>query len=303
MGGTRRRWAWAVVVASLAAGCTPLSVSHYQTGDVLPRGEDRVTAGFQIAKDGDVGTDRNRSAGHPVDVDHAAILVVDNLEVEYRRGVGARTELVGQAWFPGAKVGARMNLYDAKYVKVSAGAFAGVFAGAKIGSSTTGSFYDFPLTVSWHRDEWLAVLGGVTATRINVNRWVRPEFGGRYTRRAHLWQAAGFAGFSLRAGKTSRLRVYPGVTWYLEPGEYPISDFEAGAIYSYPWVGLSFDTGPKKKKKRPRPVPPMHEVEPEWEEEEEEMEEEEMEEESEPEPASATPTPTPTPDSGVPSPE
>jgi len=224
----------ALLALPACLACAPLSVSHYRTAEPLGEGEHRLAAGVHVPKNSDTGTDRDQRHGS-VDVDHAPILLVNNVELEWRYGLTSRTELEALVFFPGAKLGLRHTFLDGEQWKGALGASAGVFGGSKPDGDAAGTWFDFPLTFSWHRDESLAALLGLTATRINVTRWARPESGSRYERSNHMWQLGGFAGFSF--GKD--WKILPGVTVYLEPKEYPIHDFPAGAVYVYPWIGFA----------------------------------------------------------------
>lgn len=256
---------FAAVALALCA-CTPLSVSHYRTAEPLGEGKQRVEVGLHIPKSGDTGTDEDQQNGN-VDVDHAPLLFVNNIELAWRYGLGPKTELEALVFFPGGKVGLRHTFLEGERWKGAVGASAGVFGGSKPDGDAAGTWFDFPLTFSWHRDESLAALLGVTATRVNATRWAKERGRPHYERNVHMWQLGGFAGFSF--GKD--VRVLPGFTFYLEPHEYPISDFPAGAVYAYPWVGVSVD---------PNLLPALIPERPEATEDEAEEEDEEEEEES-----------------------
>lgn len=249
-----------LLMAFGAGACTPISVSRYQTAEPLAKGEQRASAGFQIPKSGDTGTDYTQLRDAPVDVDHGPVLVLNNLDVEYRRGITDRTEIQAQAFMLGGRASVRYTFLSRGGLHAAAGAGAGAFLGTRVGSNSAGTYFDFPLTVSWRRDPGLALYGGVTASRFNVSRWVeddsKPE--DKYLRRARLWQLGGFVGFAVG----ERLQFHPGFTFYLEPDEYPIPVFPHRSVFVYPWIGMSMDTsvlfggGNTRRRSAPPPVPP-----------------------------------------------
>src|SRR5688500_10335085 len=130
-----------VPLAALLCACTPLSVSHYRTAEPLGEGTQRVEAGLHIPKSGDTGTDEDQQNGN-VDVDHAPLLFVNNLELGWRYGITAKTEIEALLFFPGAKAGIRHTFHDGERWKAAIGAAAGIFGGSKPDGDSAGTWLD-----------------------------------------------------------------------------------------------------------------------------------------------------------------
>ena len=250
-----------IAVASGAVGCAPVSVSHYQSARPIGKGNSQFGAGLSFQKNGAHGTDRDHADGDPVLEHHGTTLPFD---MEYHYGLTERTEVNGQLYFTGAKLGVRHTWLDTPHFKgaieVAGGGFSGgatVSSGEgadayKADTRVSGTYVDIPLTFSVHAGDRFAVYGGPLITRFDALTKFKEKDNGmvtdQYSRRVGVFQPGAFLGLCI--GQTVQLS--PGMTFYLENTEYPIETISVGggktAFFAYPWLGLTYATGQKPRK-------------------------------------------------------
>lgn len=196
-----------IALAWGAAGCAPVSVSHYQSARPIGKGNSQFGAGLSFQKDGAHGTDRNRADGDPVLEHHATTMPFD---MEYHYGLTDRTEINAQLYFTGGKLGVRHTWLDTPTFKAAIEVAGGAFAGGakvttgngvderKADTQVSGTYVDIPLTFSVHAGDRFAVYGGPLVTRFDaITRFKEKDNGtvvDEYSRRVGVFQPGAFLG-------------------------------------------------------------------------------------------------------------
>ncbi len=276
-----------LIAAQLLCGCTTVSVSRYQTAKPIPKGESQLIGGVSMPKSAGHGIDRGTgapgtvptepAAGDPVRVHHGILNAAD---ATWNYGLTNRIQTSVQLQLWGLKTGVRATLLDTRLLKMAVGAYGGATWGfynkvdpdggsqggrLETAGTAAAQYFDFPLTVSVHANDRVAVLFGATATRVSA--WGRltdrdhdtEQVSDPYSRSATFWQPGGFFGFAIG----SRVQVVPGIAWFREPIRHPVRNWRGGSLFAYPYVGFVVNPGPKRKKPRtpafdplaPKPVP------------------------------------------------
>ncbi len=238
---------------SLALGCAPISVSHYQTAKPIGQGNVQIGGGVHIPAAGDYGLDRDQNKGDGVKFHHGESLLLTNVDGEIHYGLTNRAEVSLKLFFTGAEAGGRYTFLDTPQLKSSFGAYAMYYTGnVEVTGGTPpndfrdtedirGTRLDFPLTVSAHFGDHFAVYGGPTLSRFDATAQYSEKQNGvttRFHRSGDFWLPGGFVGLCI--GKTVQLS--PGVMFYAENNVYPIPQVGGNRFYAFPFVGLSFVT-------------------------------------------------------------